>query len=218
MTASSFFFRPPWRTGCPPITRRASGASSSSNSTCRPWAWPPRPPPRAARLTPPSLLLKIWLDGYFQRLRSTRKLEVACSEPLWLPWLAGRIAPDPNSPGRFWRDHKKAPRAVFKQTVRVARPGGAVGTGLASPRRHPERSRRQRLLRLDYAGHATKAGGRVQRFRCHCRDSPVRAHCTRDPKGRQLEAWPHPPVVQAMRERLKAAARRGHLRPAPGHH
>ena len=89
--------------------------------------------PAAPEGRPPyalSLLLKIWLDGYFQRLRSTRKLEAACSEPLWLPWLAGRIAPDPNSPGRFWRDHEKAPRAVCKQTVRVALHGGAVGLAL----------------------------------------------------------------------------------------
>ena len=57
--------------------------------------------------------------------------------------------------------------------------------------------------RLDYEGHTTKSGVQVQRFRCHCRDCPVRAACTRDPKGRQLEVWPHTPAVQAMRDLLK---------------
>ncbi|MGA2556248.1 MAG: transposase, partial [Verrucomicrobiota bacterium] len=52
---------------------------------------------------------------------------------------------------------------------------------------------------LDHEGHTTKAGQRVERCRCHCRDCPVRAQCTRDPKGRQIEIWPHAAVVQAMR-------------------
>jgi len=59
---------------------------------------------------------------------------------------------------------------------------------------------------LDYEGHTTKAGVRVERYRCHVRDCPVRAHCTRDPKGRQVEIWPHTPVVQAMRQRLRDPA------------
>jgi transposase len=346
----------------------------------------------------PSLLLKIWLYGYFHRLRSTRKLEAACSEHFSLLWLTGLIAPDHNSLWRFWRDNKKALRAVFKQTVQVALHTGAVGLALqaldgtkieavasgytgwskehmekllaaldaaldqtelkvveenaeldapgprlpaglvqrqalrdeikkglaqlaADGRRHyhpvePEARRmnvsgRNRFAynaqavadaqegvivaceatrqetdvgqlvpmmeqarenlgpavggadpltladggygagadlqaaaaqgrpvlvppaegkpaqdnpyaaqhftcdaaahtvtcpqgqRLDYEGHTTKAGVRVERFRCHCRDCPVRAHCTRDPKGRQLEVWPHTPVVQAMRQRLR---------------
>jgi len=56
---------------------------------------------------------------------------------------------------------------------------------------------------LDYEGHTTKRGQRVERHRCHCRDCPVRAQCTRDPKGRPIEVWPHREEVQAMRRRLQ---------------
>jgi len=344
----------------------------------------------------PSLLLKIWLYGYYHRLRSTRKLEVACREHLSLLWLSGLIAPDHNSLWRFWRDNQKALRRIFQQTVRVAVRTGAVGLALqaldgtkiqalaSTPKgwnkatlekllaqldaagddlelkivaenrdvdapgyrlpaglverqalrqeiqkglaqlaadgrqhyhRHEPEARRMKLgdttayaynaqaladardgllaacdvtrqendrgqlvpliqqarqntgvaapqtltladtgygagadlqaaaqqpmsvlvppaeggpaqdhpyaaqhfhcdaprqtvtcpqgRVLDDEGHTTKDGVRVQRFRCHRRDCPVRAHCTRDPQGRQIEIWPHTPVVQAMRQRLQ---------------
>lgn len=344
----------------------------------------------------PSLLLKIWLYGYFHRIRATRKLEVACREQLSLLWLTGLIQPDHNSLWRFWRDNQKSLRAIFKQTVRLAVRTGAVGLALqaldgtkieaaasgysgwskpymeqllsqldaaldqiemqileanadadktpgyrlpaglaadqalreeiqkglaqlaADGRQHyhpvePE-ARRMKLgngtnryaynaqavadakegvivacdasrqetdsgqlvpmieqarenlgatatttvadtgygagadlqaaaeqglsvlvppaegtpaqdnpyaaqhfhydalaqsvtcpqgRRLDREGHTTKSGVRVQRYRCHCRDCPVRARCTRDPKGRQIEVWPHTATVQAMRELLR---------------
>jgi hypothetical protein len=57
--------------------------------------------------------------------------------------------------------------------------------------------------RLDYEGHTTKASQRVGRYRCHCRDCPVRAQCTRDPKGRPIEIWSHTAVVQALRANLQ---------------
>jgi transposase len=78
----------------------------------------------------PSLFLKIWLYGYFHRIRSTRKLEVACREELSLLWLCAMIQPDHNSIWRFWRDNQKALRGVFKQTVQVALRTGAVGLAL----------------------------------------------------------------------------------------
>jgi transposase len=351
-------------------------------------------PPYAA-----SLLLKIWLYGYFQRVRSTRKLEAACRDHLPLLWLSGLIAPDHNSLWRFWRDHKKALRQIFKQTVQLALQTGAVGLALqaldgtkiqaacsgptgwskeymekllaqldstldemelqvvgenaqaqtpgyqlpaglsqrqalreeikkglaqlqADGRSHyhpvePEARRmkvgdtnrfaynaqaltdhqegiivaaevnrqetdngqlvpmieqaQQNLgpqalntltvadsgygagqdlqaaadkhmnvlapppegkpakdnrfaakhftfdepthsvtcpenRRLDYEGQTHKRGQLVERFRCHCLDCPVRAQCTADPKGRQIEVWPHHSQVQAMRERLEQPA------------
>lgn len=344
----------------------------------------------------PSLLLKIWLYGYFHRLRSTRKLEAACRDHLPLLWLTGLIAPDHNSLWRFWRDNKKALRAIFKQTVQLAVHTGAVGFALqaldgtkiqaacSGPKgwskeymekllaqldaaledielkiveenppsdapgyRLPEGLAERKALReeikkglaqlqadgrhhyhpaepearrmkvgdtnryaynaqavadekekilvaceatrqetdhgqlvpmieqakenlgaghtaqtvtvadtgygsgadlqaasdqglevlspppegkpaqnnpyaaqhfhidpqagivtcpegrsLDHEGQTTKGGQTVQRFRCHQRDCPVREQCTRDPKGRQIEVWPHQAVVQAMREKL----------------
>jgi transposase len=342
----------------------------------------------------PSLFLKIWLFGYFHRIRSTRKLEAACRENLALLWLTGMIAPDHNSLWRFWNENKKALRQIFKQSAQLALRAGAVGlvlqaldgtkieaaasgysgwskeymekllaaldaaldqaelallqenneppgyrlpTGLAERQAlreqikaglaqlaadgrnhyHPVEPEARRMKvgganrfgynaqavvdgkegvivacqanreetdagqlvpmieqaretlgvasqdtttladagygagadlqaaqekqlpvlvppaegkpahdnpyasqhfcydpqartvtcpqgrQLDHEGHTTKTGQRVERYRCHCRDCPVRAQCTRDPKGRQFEIWPHRPVVQAMRAKLQ---------------
>jgi len=345
----------------------------------------------------PGLLLKIWLYGYFHRIRSTRKLEAGCRDLLPLLWLSGLIAPDHNSLWRFWRDNKKALRAIFKQTVQLSLKTGAVGFALqaldgtkiqaacsgptgwskeymeklltqldaalddielkiveensqtdapgyrlpkglaqrqalrdeikkglaqlqADGRHHyhpvePEARRmkvgntnryaynaqavadeKEKIIvaceatrqetdngqlvpmieqakenlgacntvttvtiadtgygsgadlqaasdqglevlapppagkppqnnpyatqhfhidpqagtvtcpqgrSLDHEGQTTKSGQTVQRYRCHQRDCPVRGQCTRDPKGRQIEVWPHHASVQAMREKLE---------------
>ena len=73
------------------------------------------------------LLLKVWLYGYFVKLRSSRQLEWGCRENVALIWLTGRHEPDHNTLWRFWRDHKKALRKVFGQAVEVALGAELVG-------------------------------------------------------------------------------------------
>jgi transposase len=76
------------------------------------------------------LLLKVWLYGYFFRIRSPRKLEKACREYMGLIWLTGMNAPDHNSLWRFLNANREAISRLFKESVKVSVDCGMVDLAL----------------------------------------------------------------------------------------
>jgi len=73
------------------------------------------------------LLLRIWLYGYWKKIRSSRKLEEACQEDIGFLWLCGQRRPDHNTLWRFFHENRKALRELFKQTVKSALKMNLVG-------------------------------------------------------------------------------------------
>jgi transposase len=73
------------------------------------------------------LLLKIWLYGYYERIRSSRKLEKACRDHIGFLWLAGMHVPDHNTLSTFFRANRKGIRKLFRKTVEVAIEAELVG-------------------------------------------------------------------------------------------
>ena len=68
----------------------------------------------------PSALLSIWLYGFMNGVRSSRKLEWACRDQIPYLWLTGWQHPDHNTLWRFYKDHRQSMRKLFRRTVRTA--------------------------------------------------------------------------------------------------
>jgi transposase len=63
----------------------------------------------------PRCLLKLYLYGYFNQVRSSRRLEAECSRNLEVIWLLGKLAPDFKTIADFRKDNAKAFKAVLRQ-------------------------------------------------------------------------------------------------------
>ena len=74
----------------------------------------------------PRVLLGVWLYGFMDGVRSSRKLEGACRDQVPYLWLTGWQRPDHHTLWRFYRDHRQAMRTLLTRTVRVAVASGLV--------------------------------------------------------------------------------------------
>ena len=68
----------------------------------------------------PKDLLKLFLYGYLNSIRSSRALEKQCHINLEVRWLLKELVPDHNTIANFRRHNEKAIRKVFRHTVRIA--------------------------------------------------------------------------------------------------
>jgi transposase len=69
----------------------------------------------------PSVLLKIYVYGYMNRIQSSRRLERESHRNVELIWLTGRLMPDFKTIADFRRDNRKAIRRVCREFVEVCR-------------------------------------------------------------------------------------------------
>ena len=69
----------------------------------------------------PKDLLKLFVYGYLNQIRSSRTLEKECKRNIELMWLLKTLAPDHNTISNFRRDNEKAIRKVFRYTVSIAK-------------------------------------------------------------------------------------------------
>src|SRR5580658_1651301 len=74
----------------------------------------------------PRDLLKLYLYGYLNQIRSSRRLEAECRRNVELMWLLGRLYPDHKSIAEFRRMHREAVTAAGAELVQLARSCGLI--------------------------------------------------------------------------------------------
>lgn len=74
----------------------------------------------------PRDLLKLYLYGYLEQIRSSRRLEAECRRNVELMWLVERLEPDHKSIAEFRRLHREAVTEAGTELVRFARSVGLV--------------------------------------------------------------------------------------------
>lgn len=74
----------------------------------------------------PADLLKLYLYGYLNQVRSSRRLERECQRNVEVMWLLGRLAPDHKTIAQFRRDNGKPLQRAGAEFVRFCQGAGLV--------------------------------------------------------------------------------------------
>ena len=75
----------------------------------------------------PADLLKLFIYGYLNKIRSSRDLEKECFRNIEVMWLIRNLRPDHNTISNFRRDNEKAIKKVFRATVQIAKHFDLIG-------------------------------------------------------------------------------------------
>lgn len=75
----------------------------------------------------PGDLLKLFIYGYMNKIRSSRRLEKESKRNIEVMWLLGSLQPDHNTISNFRRDNPKAIKKVFRETVKMANYFNLIG-------------------------------------------------------------------------------------------
>lgn len=78
----------------------------------------------------PQLLLKIYIYGYLNKIRSSRMLEREAKRNLELIWLTSGLTPSYHTIADFRKDNPKALKEVFKEFVLLCKNINLIGDGL----------------------------------------------------------------------------------------
>ena len=75
----------------------------------------------------PAVLLKLYLYGYLNKIRSSRKLEKECSRNVELQWLLQNLTPNYHTISDFRKVHAAPLQAMFRLYVQFLGDAGLLG-------------------------------------------------------------------------------------------
>jgi transposase len=78
----------------------------------------------------PKDMLKLYVYGCFNRIRSSRRLETETQRNIEVMWLLNKLSPDHKTIARFRKDNRKALKNVFRDFVKLCVKLGLYGKEL----------------------------------------------------------------------------------------
>ena len=90
-----------------------------------------RPNKKGTNSFDPRDILKLYLYGYRNKVRSSRKLERLCETNIEVMWLIRGIKPDFRTISEFRKENAKALKEIFKETVRISEELKQIGSKLS---------------------------------------------------------------------------------------
>jgi transposase len=115
----------------------------------------------------PKDMLKLYVYGYLNRIRSSRRLETESRRNLEVIWLLQKLSPDHKTIARFRQDNSKALKGVFKEfvglCVRLDLYGKELET-LDGSKFKAVNSRSHNLTRKQIEGKIVKIGEKIDEY------------------------------------------------------
>src|SRR6476620_2335650 len=115
----------------------------------------------------PKDLLKTFVYGYLNHIRSSRQLEKECKRNIELMWLMKQLTPDHNTISNFRRDNEKSIRKVFRYTVSIAKQFDLIGGKLIagdSTKLRAQNSKKNNFNEDKIAQHLAYVGRRLDEY------------------------------------------------------
>ena len=142
----------------------------------------------------PRDLLKLYLYGYLNRIRSSRKLESEASRNLEVIWLLSGLKPDFKTIADFRKDNKEAVKKVFKQFSLLCKEWGLYG---------------QTLVAVDgskfRASNSKKKNFNEKKLNRHLKyiDTKIEQYLNELEEGDQSEANTHKPSAAEIKQHIQ---------------
>jgi transposase len=115
----------------------------------------------------PGDLLKLFIYGYMNKIRSSRSLEKESKRNIEVMWLLGNLHPDHNTISNFRRDNPKAIKKVFRETVKIANYFNLIGGTLIagdSTKLRAQNSKKNNFNQKKIARHLNYIENKLQEY------------------------------------------------------
>src|SRR6201994_2218663 len=161
----------------------------------------------------PSVLLKLYIYGYLNRVQSSRRLEREAGRNVEVMWLTGRLAPDHKTIADFRKDNGTAIRKVCARFVALCRMMGLLtqasvaidGSKFKAVNNRDENFTRAKMQRRmgQIEGYTNEENGLVLRryWTNACQSCAIKRSCTPS-KQRRITRWEQEHVLEAVQRRL----------------